>query len=93
MSPGPRYSCTSIHAVAARQRKSRWDRGSDNIPGVQDRPSHASSKHSPGQGLAAPSSFLPPCTNLSGEVTSHEVCACLLLWDSSFSSHCAQGQP
>lgn len=73
MSPSPRYSWTSIHAVAARQRKSTWDRGSYNTLGARYRTSHAGSKHRPEQGPAAPSSLLPPCTNPSREVTSKAV--------------------
>lgn len=50
-----------------------WDRGSYNTLGVHYRTSHAVSKHRAGQGLTASSSFLPPCTNLSREVTSKAV--------------------
>lgn len=59
MSPAPRYSW----AVAVRQWKSTWDRSNYNILGEHHRASHAGyagSKHRPGQGLAAPSSFLHP---------------------------------
>lgn len=42
---------------------------------------------------AAPSFFLPLCTNLSREVTSKAVSVPVLLWDSSFSCAGAQSHP